>query len=157
VTRGTRPKKPSSSRDFACEFYGARGVWEVWGFWGLKTENCKFLFFQAGNNYQKKILFFIFIFIFIFFPRVRANHRLRPQGRGKGREGEVRGGRKCVRPRRRPCPHGRWGASADALMSARTGVFYSRELHNGCYSASESRTTQRPSSDRPTVRPLSSV
>jgi hypothetical protein len=35
VTRGTRPKKPSSSRGFARE---ARGVW---GFWGLKTENRK--------------------------------------------------------------------------------------------------------------------
>jgi hypothetical protein len=44
VTRGTRPKKPSSSRGFA---RGARGVWGVWGvwgfwgFWGLKTENRK--------------------------------------------------------------------------------------------------------------------
>jgi hypothetical protein len=35
VTRGTRPKKPSSSRGFA---RGARGFW---GFWGLKTENRK--------------------------------------------------------------------------------------------------------------------
>jgi hypothetical protein len=31
VTRGIRPKKPSSSRGFACEAQG------VWGFWGLKT------------------------------------------------------------------------------------------------------------------------
>jgi hypothetical protein len=38
VTRGIRPKKPSSSRGFARE---ARGVWGVWGFWGLKTENRK--------------------------------------------------------------------------------------------------------------------
>jgi hypothetical protein len=35
VTRGTRPKKPSSSRGFAREARGARGVW------GLKTENRK--------------------------------------------------------------------------------------------------------------------
>jgi hypothetical protein len=61
VTRGTRPKKPSSSRGFACEARGARGVCGFWGFWGLKTENRKLkiekkiLFFQAGNNYQKFI------------------------------------------------------------------------------------------------------
>jgi hypothetical protein len=44
VTRGTRPKKPSSSRGFAREAHGARGVrgvWGFWGFWGLKTENRK--------------------------------------------------------------------------------------------------------------------
>jgi hypothetical protein len=44
VTRGTRPKKPFSSRGFAREARGARGVWGVWGFWGfwgLKTENRK--------------------------------------------------------------------------------------------------------------------
>jgi hypothetical protein len=35
VTRGTRLKKPSSSRGF---FREARGAW---GFWGLKTENRK--------------------------------------------------------------------------------------------------------------------
>jgi hypothetical protein len=38
VTRGTRPKKPSSSRGFArvaCRARGARGVW------GLKIENRK--------------------------------------------------------------------------------------------------------------------
>jgi hypothetical protein len=33
MTRGIRLKKPSSSRDFACEAHGA------WGSWGLKTEN----------------------------------------------------------------------------------------------------------------------
>jgi hypothetical protein len=33
VTKGTRPKNPSSSRGFACEAHGARGSW------GLKTEN----------------------------------------------------------------------------------------------------------------------
>jgi hypothetical protein len=42
VTRGTRPKKPSSSRGFARES------------WGLKTENRNFfLSFPAGNNYPK--------------------------------------------------------------------------------------------------------
>jgi hypothetical protein len=35
VTRGTRPKKPSSSRGFACEARGAQGVM------GLKTKNRK--------------------------------------------------------------------------------------------------------------------
>jgi hypothetical protein len=54
VTRGTRPKKPSSSRGFARE---ARGAWGVWGFWGLKTENRKPKIFQAGNNYQIYLFF----------------------------------------------------------------------------------------------------
>jgi hypothetical protein len=36
VTRGTRPKKPSSSRGFA---WGTQGTW---GFWGLKTKNRTF-------------------------------------------------------------------------------------------------------------------
>jgi hypothetical protein len=31
VTRGIRPKKPSSSRGFACETCGARGVGGSWG------------------------------------------------------------------------------------------------------------------------------
>jgi hypothetical protein len=35
MTRGTRPKKPSSSRGFT------RKTWGFWGFWGLKTENRK--------------------------------------------------------------------------------------------------------------------
>jgi hypothetical protein len=39
VTRGTRRKKPSSSRGFAREARGARGTWGSWGSWGLKTEN----------------------------------------------------------------------------------------------------------------------
>jgi hypothetical protein len=51
VTRGTRPRKPSSSRGFVREARGARGAW---GAWGLKTENRNFfLSFQEGNNYQK--------------------------------------------------------------------------------------------------------
>src|SRR5665811_1290988 len=42
VTRGTRPKKPSSSRGFAREARGARGARGAWGSWGLKTENRTF-------------------------------------------------------------------------------------------------------------------
>jgi hypothetical protein len=41
VTRGTRPKKPSSSRGFAREARGARGAQGARGAWGLKTENRK--------------------------------------------------------------------------------------------------------------------
>jgi hypothetical protein len=58
VTRGTRPKKPFSSRGFARE---ARGAWGAWGAWRLKTENQNyFLSFQDGNNYQRKIIIIIF-------------------------------------------------------------------------------------------------
>jgi hypothetical protein len=51
MTRGTRPKKPSSSRGFAGE---ARGARKSQGSWGLKTKNQNFfLSFLANNNYQK--------------------------------------------------------------------------------------------------------
>jgi hypothetical protein len=42
VTRGTRQKKPSSSRGFAREARGARGTRGSWGSWGWKTENRTF-------------------------------------------------------------------------------------------------------------------
>jgi hypothetical protein len=70
VTRGTRPKKPSSSRGFAREARKARGVW---GFWGLKTENRKlkidknFSLSKPARTTKKNLLLFYFIF------RVRAN------------------------------------------------------------------------------------
>jgi hypothetical protein len=63
VTRGTRPKKPSSSRGFADEACGARGVW---GFWGLKTENRKleigkkFSLSKPATTIKKIIIIFIF-------------------------------------------------------------------------------------------------
>jgi hypothetical protein len=63
VTRGTRPKKPSSSCGFAW------GVWGVWGFWGLKTEN-RILKIEKNSLFpsrqqlpkkkKKKILIFFF-------------------------------------------------------------------------------------------------
>jgi hypothetical protein len=54
VTRGTRPKKPSSSCSFARE---------AWGAWGLKTENQNlFLSFQDSNKYLKNNFKFFFIF-----------------------------------------------------------------------------------------------
>jgi hypothetical protein len=50
VTRGTRPKKPSSSRGFAHEAHGARGAW------GLKTETKHFFpLFSSGQQLPKKI------------------------------------------------------------------------------------------------------
>jgi hypothetical protein len=55
VTKGTRPKKPSSSRSFAHEAHGALGSW------GLKTKNGDFF---SLFNYQKPKIYFIFIFIF---------------------------------------------------------------------------------------------
>jgi hypothetical protein len=91
VTRGTRPKKPSSSRSFAREARGAQGSWR------LKTENQNFFFsFPAGNNYQKNILFY--------FLNIRADsacQRGRKAGGGQGgrerREGEEgEGGIGCV-------------------------------------------------------------
>jgi hypothetical protein len=48
VTRGTRPKKPFSSRGFACEARGSSGSW------GSKTEH--FFFFFSSRQLPKKKL-----------------------------------------------------------------------------------------------------
>jgi hypothetical protein len=78
VTRGTRPKKPSSSRGFAREARGAWGAWGAWGTWGLKTENRNFfLSFQDGNNYQ--IIIFLNKNIYIFFLRPYPDGNLHPK------------------------------------------------------------------------------
>jgi hypothetical protein len=49
VTKGTRPKKPSSSRGFARK---ARGAWRAWG---LKIENRNYFFslFQPATTTKK--------------------------------------------------------------------------------------------------------
>jgi hypothetical protein len=52
VTRGTRPKKPSSSRGFA------RGTW---GSWGLKTENCLVLLHNLQSSFTSQNLTQYFI------------------------------------------------------------------------------------------------
>jgi hypothetical protein len=86
VTRGTRPKNPSSSRGFARGAYGARGAW------GLKTENRTIfssLFQQATTKTNN-------IFIFIFFKRplhVRVDASACPCGRKAGRARGYKGGR----------------------------------------------------------------
>jgi hypothetical protein len=99
VTRGTRPKKPSS-RGFAREARGARGVrgvWGFWGFWGLKTEN-RILFF---------FIFFIFYFLFfIFRDRADALVSVRTRVRLLGRIVES--------ARMHSCPRGRECVRADA-------------------------------------------
>jgi hypothetical protein len=59
VTRGTRPKKPSSSRGFAREARGARGTWGSWGSWGswgLKTENCLVLLHDLQSSFTSQNL-----------------------------------------------------------------------------------------------------
>jgi hypothetical protein len=71
VTRGTRPKKPSSSCGFAREAQGTRGTR---GSWGLKTEHFFPLF---SNSQQQKKNSFYFIFL-ILFSRVREDATARP-------------------------------------------------------------------------------
>jgi hypothetical protein len=96
VTRGTRPKKPSSSRGFAHEACGARGSW---GSWGLKTENQTFF----SSLFQQPTTKFYFYFYFFCAsartscvrtdalpcPRtvkIRPQLKLHPRGkRGRGR------------------------------------------------------------------------
>jgi hypothetical protein len=93
VTRGTRPKKPSSSRGFA------RGAW---GAWGLKTENRTFFSSLFNPTTQKKLK------LLLFFERLRGHspsaqtHQpIREGGEGEG-EGEGQGGKRVgPRPRGR--------------------------------------------------------
>jgi hypothetical protein len=80
VTRGTRPKKPSSSRGFArgaCGARGTRGTRESWGSWGSKTEH----FFPLFSSSQQLKEFFLFIFYFFIFFRASPQMRLYPRGR----------------------------------------------------------------------------
>jgi hypothetical protein len=82
VTRGTRPKKPSSSRGFGREAHGVRGVR---GFWGLKTENCKF--FSLFPSRQQLPNFFN-NFIIFFRTSAQTVEGREGEGAGEGREGE---------------------------------------------------------------------
>jgi hypothetical protein len=86
VTRGTRPKKPSSSHGFA---RGARGTRGSWGSWGSKTKNQKpnifFLSFPTTNN-QKK---FVYLFIYLFCTSARMQQPVRAR-RARGYRGRAR-------------------------------------------------------------------
>jgi hypothetical protein len=147
VTRGTRPKKPSSSRGFAREARGTRGAW---GSWGLKIENRIFFFsFQDGNNYKRKR----FLFLFLFFC---ADSRLCPQGGGEAREGGGEGGENRVRPLDagvRLC--GR-AVSARTLGCVRANASV-LPLCNIITDAVVHPSHGRPSGHRPTVRPSAIV
>jgi hypothetical protein len=93
VTRGTRPKKPSSSYGFACEVHGDRGAW------GLETENRIYLFFfktAATTKNKNKNKSFYFYFYFFERPRprplehspsVRTADCVRRGGDGRGGKG----------------------------------------------------------------------
>jgi hypothetical protein len=66
VTRGTRPKKPSSSRGFAREARGAWGALGSWGSSGLKTEF--FSLFSRREQLPKKYIYlFIYIYLLLLF------------------------------------------------------------------------------------------
>jgi hypothetical protein len=69
VTRGTRPKKPSSSRGFARKARGARGVQ---GVWGLKTENRNLKIEKNFSLSKPATTTKFFIFYFLSRPRGRA-------------------------------------------------------------------------------------
>jgi hypothetical protein len=71
VTRGTRPKKPSSSRGFARE---TRGAWGAWGSWGLKTENRNYFFLLSRWQQLPQIYFILFLR-----PRPHAARRRKQQ------------------------------------------------------------------------------
>jgi hypothetical protein len=93
MTRGTRPKKPSCSRGFACKARGSRRTWGTWGTWGLKTENRIFFFsFQAGNNCQKKNFKNKIKYLFIYFRASASVQTADYVRRGGGRGGEAREG-----------------------------------------------------------------
>jgi hypothetical protein len=97
----------------------------------LKIVNCKFLSFQASNNYQIKI-------------KKIKNSRVRA-GRVEGREGEGRGGRECVRPRGRVL-------SIRTLRCVRAAVIV-LPPYNFIIDAIVRPSHGRPSGHRPIVRP----
>jgi hypothetical protein len=73
VTKGTRLKKPSSSRGFARKARGTRGTrgtQGAWGSWGLRTEN-QFFFFSSQQQLPKKKIFKIFLKFFFDRPLER--------------------------------------------------------------------------------------
>jgi hypothetical protein len=102
VTRGTRPKKTSSSRGFACEARGALGAWGAGGSggsWGSKTEILfsLFLFKPATTTKNKlKVIFYYYYFFKRLHPCGRSPSERtadyvrwgRGTGGGKGGEGE---------------------------------------------------------------------
>jgi hypothetical protein len=108
VTRGTRPKKPSSSRGFARKARQARRARGARGSRGLKTENRNF--FSLFRSWQQLPIFFIIVIIFLVSASafVWTADRVR---RGWGREGE--GGNESVRADAGLHPCGRIFTSAD--------------------------------------------
>jgi hypothetical protein len=104
VTRGTRLKKPSSSRGFAREAHGARGSR---GSWGLKTENQTFF----SSLFQRRVRTDA-----IARPH-RASEGVQREGEGKEMTSSARTGLcpcGCIvaSARMRLCPRERRGASA---------------------------------------------
>jgi hypothetical protein len=115
VTRGTRPKKPSSSCGFAHEARGARGSW------GLKTENRKKISSLFQQPTTKKIIFIYFYFYF--FTRPRGPNSPSTEGERGGREGRQGQGDDLVRVDGPMSARTHRRVRADALRSARTGAF----------------------------------
>jgi hypothetical protein len=116
VTRGTRPKKPSSSCGFTREARGAqgtRGTQGTRGSWGLKTENrtsFSSLFQQPATKKNK----FIFYFYFRSSARtgyVRADATARPHRASEGVQREGEGREMSSSARTGLCSHGRIVAS----------------------------------------------
>jgi hypothetical protein len=119
VTRGSRPKRPSSSRGFA------RKACEAWGSFGIENRQPKvFLFFSRRQQLPKEktihFILFLFLFIFCFFFASasgqtancvrRGEGRARDGGGGEGTGGGRRGGEKRV------CPYGRIFTSVDGKI-----------------------------------------
>jgi hypothetical protein len=145
VTRGTRPKKSSSSRGFAREARGARGVWGFWGFWRLKTE------------------FFILLY---FFSRIRADVASGPHGQqttsagkggGEGGRGEAREGMRAL-TRTPMSARTLERVRTDAVMRSHGGIGTCSRTQ--CFTPGNFKTVARvrpshgrPCGHRPTVRP----
>jgi hypothetical protein len=147
VTRGTRPKKPSSSRGFAHEARRSRGSW---GSWGLKTEF--FFLFSSRQQLPKKII----IIIIFSSVRVRADAarscRQQTASAGEG-GGEGRRGREQMRPRGRAVSAWTQGCVRVVASVLPLGNFITDAIVRPSHG--------RPSGHRPIVRlfvrPLSSA
>jgi hypothetical protein len=128
VTRGTRPKKPSSSRGFA---RGAQGAGGAWGSWELKTENRTFFssFFQQTNTKKKIKEKILLLFYFFEHPRhirtdgLRSHGHISPSTQGKGVRGRARVRGREVPTRAYVCADAGARPCGRISLSTQTGFF----------------------------------
>jgi hypothetical protein len=129
VTRGTRPKKPSSSRGFAAR--KARGSWGSlgsWGSWGLKTDFF-FSLFKPATTTKKNLFIYFILFSSV---RIRANAPQRPRTlktRPRGKCGrERKSGRRPRTSGREGRPNGNFHPKTSVMTTLQSTNFWSKGI-----------------------------